>query len=95
MTAWTYEPKISLAFSVHLRGLTGDQWLLSVLIGLVTFPINFGLKFVPDNWCIVLGDEPDGDVDKASKEYQELLDIARRYKSRRQGSNSKILGQYV
>jgi len=24
MTAWTYEPKISLAFSVHLRGLTGE-----------------------------------------------------------------------
>jgi hypothetical protein len=95
MTAWSYEPKISLAFSVHLRGLTGDQWLMSVLVGLITFPINFALKFVPDTWCVVLGDEPLGDVDKASKEYQELLDIAKRYKSRRQGSNSKMLGSYI
>merc|ERR1711924_165849 len=95
MTAWNYEPKISLAFSVHLRGLTGDQWILSVLIGLITFPINFLLKFVPDNWCMVLGDEPTGDVDKAAAEYKELLDIAKRYKSRRQGSNSKMLGSYI
>jgi len=53
------------------------------------------LKFVPDNWCVVLGDEPDGDVDKAAAEYQELLDIAKRYKKLRQGSNSKMLGSYI
>lgn len=83
MTAWNYEPKISLAFSTHKLGLTGEQWLISVLIGLVTFPINFVLKFVPDNYCMVLGDEPTDDIGKAEKEYQELLDIAKRYKSRR------------
>lgn len=62
MTSWSYETKIAQAFSVHLRGLTGEQWIISVLVGLVTFPINFGLKFVPDTWCMVLGDEPKEDV---------------------------------
>jgi magnesium-transporting ATPase (P-type) len=62
MTAWHYEEKVSLAFSTHLRGLTSDQWILSVCMGLVTFPINFALKFVPDEWCFVMGDEPDGDI---------------------------------
>jgi len=52
-----------------MLGLTSGQWLLSVLVGLVTFPINFGLKFVPDTWCIVLGEEPEGDVEAADKEY--------------------------
>lgn len=83
MTAWTYQTKISLAFTVHLRGLTGGQWLLSVLVGLMTFPINFGLKFVPDEWCFIMGDEPKGDIEKADREYKELLKIAARYKNMR------------
>jgi hypothetical protein len=96
MTAWSYNREISLAFNVHLLGLTGEQWVYCVAFGLVTFPINFGLKFVPDHLCIVLGDEPKDDLDKAAKEYQELLDIASRYKSKfRQGSNSKVFQQYV
>lgn len=69
--------------------------MLSVVVGLVTFPINFILKFIPDTWCVVLGDEPGDDVEKAAKEYQELLDIAKRYKKMRQGSNSKMLGSYI
>jgi len=79
MTAWHYETKVSLAFSVHLRGLTGGQWLISVLMGLVTFPINFGLKFVPDEWCMILGDEPEDEKVTAKAEYDQLLDIAKKY----------------
>jgi hypothetical protein len=94
MTAWTYEPKVALAFSTHLRGLTGGQWVLSVCMGLVTFPINFVLKFVPDKWCFIMGDEPAEDVASAAAEYQELLRIANKYKYR-QGSNSKVMGQYI
>jgi Ca2+ transporting ATPase len=96
MFSYEIDVGISRVFTVHLRGLTGEQWLYCVLFGLVTFPINFVLKFVPDNYCIVLGDEPMEDLDKAAKEYQELLDIANRYKSKfRQGSNSKVFQQYV
>jgi Ca2+ transporting ATPase len=94
MTAWSYETKIAQAFSVHLRGLTGEQWTISVLVGLVTFPINFALKFVPDEWCFIMGDEPKSDVEASAKEYEELLKIARKYKFR-EGSNSKVMGQYI
>jgi hypothetical protein len=94
MTSWTYETKIALAFSCHVRGLTTGHWVLSVVMGLVTFPINFVLKFVPDKMCFVMGDEPKGDVDAAKEEYQELLRIANKYKFR-QGSNSKVMGQYI
>jgi hypothetical protein len=63
-------------------------------MGLVTFPINFGLKFVPDTWCFTMGGEPSNEVAAAAEEYQELLRIANKYKFR-QGSNSKKLGQYI
>lgn len=43
--------------SVHVNGLTGIQWAYCLLIALVTFPINLLLKFVPDEWCLVLGEE--------------------------------------
>jgi hypothetical protein len=94
MSANAIDDKISLAFSVHLLGLTTEQWLISVLVGLVTFPINFGLKFVPDEWCIIMGDEPTEDKAKANEEYQELLRIAKKYKFR-ENSNSKKLGSYI
>ena len=97
MFGYKISDQIALAFSVHMLGLTSGQWLLSVLVGLVTFPINFGLKFVPDTWCIVLGEEPEGDVEAADKEYQKLLNIASKYKSSkvRENSNSKKLGNYI
>ena len=51
-------------------------------MGLVTFPINAGLKFVPDEWCLIMGDEPEKDKKIAEKEYEELLRIAKKYKFR-------------
>lgn len=41
-----------------------------------------------------MGDEPKSDVELAKGEYEELLRIANKYKFR-QGSNSKVMGQYV
>ena len=41
-----------------------------------------------------MGDEPADDVATAADEYKELLRIARKYKFR-EGSNSKVMGQYV
>jgi len=94
MFGYLINEQIALAFSVHMLGLTSGQWLLSVLVGLVTFPINFGLKFVPDDWCMILGDEPEGDKLTAKNEYDELLRIASKYKFR-ENSNSKKMGRFV
>lgn len=68
--------------------------MICILVGLATFPINFVLKFMPDEWCFIMGDEPDSEVKAAAAEYDELLAIARKYKFRN-NSNSKVLGQYV
>ena len=58
--------------SVHEKGLTATQWIYSLVIALVTFPINIGLKFVPDHICPVLGDEDPADVELAQKDYEFL-----------------------
>lgn len=43
-----------------------------IIISLVTFPINFVLKFLPDTICPVLGDEDPADVEAAERDYEEL-----------------------
>merc|ERR1712167_110173 len=58
--------------SVHMNGLTGIQWVYCILIALVTFPINLFLKFVPDHFCMVLGDEDPEDVRAAEMDYEIL-----------------------
>jgi hypothetical protein len=42
------------------------------LIALVTFPINLLLKFVPDHFCLVLGDEDPEDVKQSELDYEVL-----------------------
>jgi hypothetical protein len=61
--------QIAYAFSVHVYGLTSLQWIICVVGGLATFPINFILKKVPDTWAPILGEEPKADVDAAAKDY--------------------------
>merc|ERR1712100_371678 len=58
--------------SVHNNGLTGLQWIYCLVIALVTFPINFFLKFVPDTFCPILGEEDPEDVLKAEEDYSYL-----------------------
>lgn len=48
--------------SVHINGLTGTQWVICLVLALVTFPINILLKCVPDTMCPVLGDEDQEEV---------------------------------
>ena len=43
------------------------------------------LKLVPDSICVILGDEPEEDVVASTKDYQELLNISRKYRFRDQG----------
>ena len=52
--------------------MTGTQWLYCILIALVTFPINLGLKYVPDTLCPILGDEDPEDVRLAEEDYEIL-----------------------
>lgn len=80
MTVWTIivifqivcVQLFGMFMSVHVRGLTGIQWAYCLLIALVTFPINLFLKFVPDEWCLVLGDEDPEELRKAELDYEEL-----------------------
>lgn len=59
--------------SVHINGLTGTQWLICLVISLVTFPINIVLKFVSeDTFCPMLGDEDPNDIKEADDDYQVL-----------------------
>lgn len=73
---------MAAAFSVNVLGLTSYQWTISILVGLCTFPINFVLKLVPDTWCVILGDEPEDDKIASNADYQELINISRKYKFR-------------
>jgi hypothetical protein len=57
---------------VHINGLTGIQWVLCIVISLVTFPINLLLKYVPDHLCPILGEEDPADVEAAAADYAEL-----------------------
>jgi hypothetical protein len=89
MASYKIDTKISQAFSCHFLGLTSGQWIISVLCGLVTFPINAVLKLAPDDFCIALGDEPEEDKVEAAKEYDELIAIAKKYHKFRDLSGSQ------
>lgn len=72
--------QIAYAFSVHIYGLTSIQWAITVLGGLITFPINFVLKKCPDTWAPILGEEPSEDLEAAAKDYSDLQEYARNNK---------------
>lgn len=63
--------------SVHLNGLTSLQWIYCIVISLVTFPINFVLKWFPETLCPVLGDEDPADIEAAERDYVELQEKAK------------------
>jgi len=63
------------AMKVHLNGLTGLQWIISVAIGAISLFINLILKFVPEKFFPVMGDEADEDVANAAHDYKTLLNL--------------------
>lgn len=63
------------AMKVHLNGLTGFQWIISVAIGAVSLFVNLILKFVPEKFFPTMGDEDESDVVAAAKDYQTLLNL--------------------
>jgi len=63
------------AMKVHLNGLTGFQWLISVAIGLASLIINLVLKFVPEKFFPTMGDEDAADVEAAKNDYATLLKL--------------------
>jgi len=58
---------------------------------LATFPINFFLKFVPDEICLTMGDEPAEDVEASKKDYEDLLNIAKKYKFRDNSNSQRFI----
>jgi hypothetical protein len=66
----------SLALKVHINGLDGTQWGISVAVGFTSLLMNVVLKFVPDRICFIMGDEDDIDVEKAKADYKVLLTMA-------------------
>jgi len=56
----------------HVAGLTGQQWVWCLIIGSVSLPVNFILKFVPDTIAFTMGDEEEEDVLQAANDYEEL-----------------------
>lgn len=67
----------SLAMKVHIAGLTGDQWVISVVVGFTSLIVNLILKFVPDSICFTMGDEKEEDVIQAKADYDVLKKMSK------------------
>jgi Ca2+ transporting ATPase len=68
----------SRAMKVHINGLTAIQWVMCVGIGFLALIQNFVLKYVPDRFWPQLGTEKPEEVEEAKKDYQTLLDLAKK-----------------
>jgi magnesium-transporting ATPase (P-type) len=62
----------SLALKVHIAGLTGQQWILCIGVGLLSLVWNLVLKCVDDKYWPTMGDEDIEDVKRATQDYEEL-----------------------
>ena len=62
----------NIAIKVHVNGLTGTQWAWCIGLALITFPMNFILKFVPDSWFYDMGQEDPKDIEKHALDYKIL-----------------------
>jgi len=72
----------SLAMKVHIAGLTGNQWIISVIVGFTSLIMNLILKFVPDRICFTMGEEDPEDVTAANNDYQVLIDMAKKQREK-------------
>lgn len=84
------------SFKVHVNGLTSEHWTWSVGVALLAFPMNFILKFVPDNFFLQMGEEDPSDVEAAKKDYEVLkrlktrdLSGSQRFVENKQGGSFK------
>lgn len=66
----------SKAMKVHIGGLDGPQWIISVLVSFTVLIVNVVLKCFPDTCCPVLGDETQKDIEAAALDYATLRGIA-------------------
>jgi Ca2+-transporting ATPase len=66
----------SKAMKIHIAGITGTQWLLTVLVAFSGMIWNAILKLVPDKICPVLGDETEEEVRQSIEDYNILRGIA-------------------
>lgn len=61
---------------VHVAGITSQQWIICVVVGFVSLPVNLILKFVPDTIAFTMGDEDENDIRIAKEDYANLRKIA-------------------
>lgn len=71
---------------IHNHGLTGWQWGLCIIGGLMSIIVNFILKFIPDHICPLLGDEDKEDIETSKAEYMNLRKTRELSSSVRQGN---------
>uniref|UniRef100_UPI0035C6DEF7 cation transporting ATPase C-terminal domain-containing protein n=1 Tax=Serratia quinivorans TaxID=137545 RepID=UPI0035C6DEF7 len=62
----------SVAMKVHVGGLTGQQWIISIIVGFTALPVNLFIKFFPDTVVFLMGDEDPEDIIAAAEDYKEL-----------------------
>lgn len=79
------------AMKVHMNGLTGIQWVITVGVGFFSLFINLILKFVPDEIWPTMGDENEADVIAAENDYKTLL----KFRKTRELSSSLRQGNYI
>merc|ERR1719498_312437 len=72
----------SLAMKVHIAGLTGPQWGISVAVGCTSLIMNLILKFVPDRICFTMGEEEPEDVEAAKRDYDNLIEMAKQQRAK-------------
>jgi magnesium-transporting ATPase (P-type) len=72
----------SIAMKVHIAGLTREQWIISLFIGFTSLICNFFLKFVPDSFCPIMGEETEQEIAESIHDYEVLRGIAKMNKKK-------------
>jgi hypothetical protein len=58
---------------VHIMGITGMQWIISVALSFISLVVNLLLKFIDEKYFPELGEENKDDVQAAKADYANLL----------------------
>lgn len=66
----------STAMKCHRNGLTLDQWIICIVLSVISLLWNIVLKFIPDDMCMQLGNERPSEVAKAKLDYDTLRNLA-------------------
>ena len=71
---------------VHIAGLTGQQWVICLILGFTVLIVNLILKFVPDGFWPALGDENPDEIRESNLEYDAIKANGEKNKSKKLGT---------